>query len=236
MSARPTGSPKGAAKRSTGKTASAKAARKQTRPPPESTATTGRRPYPRATIEAATRIPFALKEKNGGNPWPPPELAAAIGLSPKNPNFFYMAAASRDFGFTEGSRDSDLISLTEFGRSYVYAASKEDEERLLREAILKVDIFQKVLEYWECQNFCVRGVFSLARDRASNCIEGMASPASSYTGLIHVPWFDQGTCSSVPTWHFVGIARRRGQIRRLRRDRSPRTAPLGGRAWRGPTI
>lgn len=152
MSARPTGSPKGSAKRSTGKTASAKAARKQSRPPPETAATTGRRPYPRATIEAATRIPFALKEKNGGNPWPPPELAMAIGLSSKNPNFFYMAAASRDFGFTEGSRNSELISLTEFGRSYVYAASKQDEERLLREAILKVDIFRKVLEYYKGAN------------------------------------------------------------------------------------
>ena len=34
----------------------------------------------------------------------------------------------------------------------------------------------------ECQNFCVRGVFSLSPDWASHCIEGTASPASSYTG------------------------------------------------------
>ena len=34
----------------------------------------------------------------------------------------------------------------------------------------------------ECQNFCVRGVFSLAPDWASNCIEGMANSASWFTG------------------------------------------------------
>lgn len=30
-----------------------------------------KRPYPRATLEEALRIPFALKDKNGGNAWPP---------------------------------------------------------------------------------------------------------------------------------------------------------------------
>ncbi len=75
-----------------------------------------RRPYPRVTLEESTRIPLALKEKNGGNPWPPADVARAVGLSHKNTDFFYLAAASRDFGLTEGSRDSDQIALTEFGR------------------------------------------------------------------------------------------------------------------------
>ena len=34
----------------------------------------------------------------------------------------------------------------------------------------------------ECQNVCVRGVFSLARDWASNRIGGTAGPANAYTG------------------------------------------------------
>jgi hypothetical protein len=74
------------------------------------------RPYPRASLEDALKIPYALKEKNGGNPWPPADVAAAIGLSHKNTDFFYIAASSRDFGLTEGSRDSEFIALTEFGR------------------------------------------------------------------------------------------------------------------------
>jgi hypothetical protein len=36
--------------------------------------------------------------------------------------------------------------------------------------------------------------------------------------LVHVPWFDQSTCSLVPTCHPAGIARKPGQIRRLRRN------------------
>jgi hypothetical protein len=111
-----------------------------------------RRPYPRVTLEEALRIPSALKLKNGGNPWPPADLAAAVGLSHKNPEFFYMAAASRDFGFTEGSRDTDLIALTEFGRDVVYAPSKPEEEAKLREALLKVEVFRKVLEYYKGAN------------------------------------------------------------------------------------
>lgn len=110
------------------------------------------RPYPRVTLEQALRIPVALKEKNGGNPWSPSEVAGAVGLSIKTNDFFYMAAASRDFGLTEGSRDSDLISLTEFGRQVVYADSEEDEEARLREALLKIDIFRKVLEYYKGAN------------------------------------------------------------------------------------
>jgi len=57
-----------------------------------------KRPYPRLPLEQAIRIPLALKEKNGGNAWPPSDLATAIGLSPKTNDFFYLAAASRDFG------------------------------------------------------------------------------------------------------------------------------------------
>src|SRR5208283_2847582 len=37
----------------------------------------------------------------------------------------------------------------------------------------------------------------------------------------------QSACSSVPTCHSIGVARRPGQIRRLRRDRSHAQPPLG---------
>lgn len=111
-----------------------------------------KRPYPRVTLEQALKVPVALKEKNGGNAWPPADVANAIGLSPKNPDFFYLAAASRDFGLTEGSRDSEFISLTTFGRDVVYAPSKEEEEKQLRQALTKVDIFRRVLEYYKGAN------------------------------------------------------------------------------------
>lgn len=49
------------------------------------------RNYPRRTLEQALRIPTAIKEKNGGNPWSPAQIAKAIGLGGMGANFFYIA-------------------------------------------------------------------------------------------------------------------------------------------------
>lgn len=111
-----------------------------------------RRPYPRVSLEQALRIPTALKTNNGGNAWPPEDVAQAVGMSHKTPDFFYLAAASRDFGMTEGSRDSDQISLTEGGRDVVYAPGKEEERAALKVALLNVEIFRRVLEYYKGSN------------------------------------------------------------------------------------
>jgi hypothetical protein len=111
-----------------------------------------KRPYPRSTLEEALKIPLALKDKNGGNSWPPEDVAKALNLAKTTNDFFYLAAASRDFGLTEGSRDSEQISLTQFGRDVVYAPSKAEEEKLLKEALTKVDIFKRVLEYYKGAN------------------------------------------------------------------------------------
>lgn len=107
------------------------------------------KPYPRESLEQALLVPIALKEKNGGNPWPPEDVAAAIGLSKATMRFFYIAAASRDFGLTDGGRDSKQISLTSLGRELLYAPSPEIENKLKRKAFLNVDIFRKVLEYYQ---------------------------------------------------------------------------------------
>lgn len=111
-----------------------------------------RRPYPRVTLEQAIKIPQAIKDNNGGNPWPPADVADAVGLSVTTPTFFYLAAASRDFGLTEGGRDSQLISLTESGRDVVYAPGKDEEQAALKDALLKVEIFRKVLDYYKGAN------------------------------------------------------------------------------------
>jgi hypothetical protein len=116
------------------------------------TKASSRRPYPRVTLEQALRVPTAIKDNNGGNPWPPIDVAKAVGISHKTPDFFYLAAASRDFGLTEGSRDSELISLAELGRDVVYAPGKDEERAALRTALLNVEIFRDVLEYYKGAN------------------------------------------------------------------------------------
>jgi hypothetical protein len=48
--------------------------------------------FPSRTLENALRVPEALKEKNGGNPWPPAQVADAMGVGAKSGNFFYVRA------------------------------------------------------------------------------------------------------------------------------------------------
>jgi hypothetical protein len=110
------------------------------------------RPYPRVSLQEALQIPLALKEKNGGNPWSPDDVANALGVAKGNPRFFYTASAARMFGLTEGGRDSRVISLTPLGRDLVYAPSPVAEEALKRQAFLNVDVFKKVLDYYKGNN------------------------------------------------------------------------------------
>ena len=91
------------------------------------------RPFPRETLEKALYIAQALKDKNGGNPWSPELVAQAVSLSKTGNTFFYLAAASRDYGLTTGTRDTATIELAPLGREVVYAASpsEEAEKKLL---------------------------------------------------------------------------------------------------------
>jgi hypothetical protein len=110
------------------------------------------RNYPRRTLEQALRVPRALREYNGGNPWPPEQVAEAVGLGPKSGHFFYVSGASRDYGLTSGSRDTAEIALTELGRRAVYPQSDAEEGAALRSAFLAVEPFRRVLEHFKGNN------------------------------------------------------------------------------------
>ncbi|MFL5495755.1 MAG: hypothetical protein ACJ8DC_15330 [Gemmatimonadales bacterium] len=69
-----------------------------------------------------------------------------------NTRFFYLAASSRDFGLTEGSRDSQQIGLTPLGRDLVYAPNPAVEQSLKMKAFLNVDVFKRVLDYYKGSN------------------------------------------------------------------------------------
>lgn len=110
------------------------------------------RTFPRRTLEQALRVPRAIKEYNGGNPWPSDQVAGALGIGAKSGNFFYISAASRDHGLTEGTRDTPQIALTELGRRAVYPQSDEVERVALLEAFLAVDVYRRVLEHFGGNN------------------------------------------------------------------------------------
>ena len=108
-------------------------------------------PFPRATLEKALQIPLALKEHNGGNPWDPDEVRKAIG-APVGNAWFYLTAASRDYGLTSGTRDTPKITLEDLGRNIVYAPDAGAELALKKEAFLGIEIFKKVLDYYKGSN------------------------------------------------------------------------------------
>jgi hypothetical protein len=110
------------------------------------------RPYPRRTLEQALRVPAALKEKNGGNAWPPDQVASALGVGAKGGQFYYVAAASRDYGLTTGSRDTAEIALTDLGRRAVYPQTGTEQAQAHLNAFLSVDSFRKVLEHYGGNN------------------------------------------------------------------------------------
>jgi len=109
-------------------------------------------PFPRATLEKALQIPLAIKEHNGGNPWEPDEVRKAIGASTGGNAWFYLTAASRDYGLTLGTRDTPKISLEELGREIVYAPDPETELTLKKQAFLRIEVFKKVLDYYKGSN------------------------------------------------------------------------------------
>ncbi|HVV51747.1 MAG TPA: hypothetical protein VHO06_18915 [Polyangia bacterium] len=106
------------------------------------------RPFPKDTLERALKIPAAIKEKNGGNPWPPEDVAGAVGLSRGAPAFYYLTASARDYGLTDGARDSKKIGLAPLGKSLVYPQSEREEAAARLEAFRKIKPFADVLAHY----------------------------------------------------------------------------------------
>lgn len=98
------------------------------------------------------KIPNAIKEHNGGNPWEPEEVRRAIGAGTGGNAFFYLTAASRDYGLTIGTPSAEKIELGDLGRDIVYAPNPETEKVKKTAAFLNVEIFRRVLEYYKGSN------------------------------------------------------------------------------------
>jgi len=105
------------------------------------------RPFPRRTLEDAMRIPNVVRSHNGGKPYAPSEVAKAVGMGMSG-TFYYLTAAARDFGLTEGTRDATTISLTHLGRQAVYPQSDAELSSAILKAFLSVEIFRKIVEHY----------------------------------------------------------------------------------------
>lgn len=107
------------------------------------------RNFPTKTVEEAAQIALKIKQLNGGNEWITEEVAKAVGKSKTNNEFYYLAAASKFYGLTEGTRDTKTFSLTKLGRELAYASSPEIEEETKVKAFFNVEIFKGVYDYYK---------------------------------------------------------------------------------------
>lgn len=106
-------------------------------------------PFPRRTIEDSLRVPTVIRTHNGGEPYDPKEIAKALNVGGKTGNYFYLTSASRDYGFTEGTRDSPVIALTSLGRQVTYPESDDQASEAKLQAFLNVDKFRGVAEHYK---------------------------------------------------------------------------------------
>lgn len=107
------------------------------------------RPYPAKTLEEALLIPKAIREQNNGNPWDTEDVAqASLGVAKSNNNFFYTAAAARDYGLTAGTRDTEKIELAQLGRDIFFAPDEDTKKVKLLDAFFSIDIFKRVFEHY----------------------------------------------------------------------------------------
>ena len=107
------------------------------------------RPYPRTPLSKAIEVIQKIKELNGGNPWPPKDVADAVGIAPRSTNFQYLISAARDYGLIEGNSRADDISLTTLGRDIVYAPNSAAEIQKKREAFFKIQVFKEVFDHYQ---------------------------------------------------------------------------------------
>jgi hypothetical protein len=75
-------------------------------------------------------------------------IAKAISSGAKTPSYFYLTAASRDYGLTEGTRDSQVIKLTDLGRQAVYPSSDEELAQAKVKAFLNIEKFGQVAKHF----------------------------------------------------------------------------------------
>lgn len=108
--------------------------------------------YPRVGLKQALEVPQKIKTLNGGEPWTADQLAKAFEMGVKANNFYYLTAAARDYGLTEGTSRTAQISIAELGKEILLAGNPQVEAQKKREAFLKVPLFKAVLEHYKGSN------------------------------------------------------------------------------------
>jgi predicted nucleotide-binding protein len=111
------------------------------------------RPFPIHSLEEALKVARALQDKNAGKPLKPLFVAEAIEIKVGSSNFREITSSSLRYGLTDGSWNSDQISLTDLGRSLTKPKSPEQELKAKQEAVLNIELFKHIYEHYKDAKF-----------------------------------------------------------------------------------
>jgi predicted nucleotide-binding protein len=143
----------------------------------EESNTGGGSEFPKHSLKAALRVPFALEEKNSGNPMPPTDVAIAIDKSPGSSDFRMLLSSSIKYGLSNGSYNQSKVALTDLARDIVAPTSDEARDRSLFAAAFAPPLFRNIFSSYKgkkvpdmqfFQNALVRD-FGVSRDQAPRC-------------------------------------------------------------------
>ncbi len=137
--------------------------------------------FPKHSLEEALRVPQALFDANGGKPLPPVELSDALNpkMSPGSSDFRVILSSSIKYGLTNGSFNSERVSLEPLGRDIMEPTSDSSKQKAIVTAALTPPTFRSIYDYFRgkklpdstfFQNTVVRE-FQVPREHASKCVE-----------------------------------------------------------------
>ncbi|WP_147283803.1 hypothetical protein [Bosea caraganae] len=106
------------------------------------------RPFPRKVLSEAVKVITAIRDNNAGKPWPPHQIADALGKKQRSSDFQYIIAAAADFGLTEGRFRAPEIRITDLGKRVCYPANEIDERRALFESFNNIPLFKQVYDHY----------------------------------------------------------------------------------------
>lgn len=92
---------------------------------------------PSISVVQAGRLAKAIAEHYAYKSTTPLRIAQALKVQPNSGSFRMLCGASAAYGFTKGAWNSPEISLEPLGQSYVRPLVEGEDERALREALLK---------------------------------------------------------------------------------------------------
>ncbi len=106
------------------------------------------RPHPPVSLAVAQQVAQAIADKNASRPMNRLLLAEAMGYSPSSSGFRDRVTSSAKYGLTEGSYNSEVISVTALGDTVTRPRNDGEQIEARRGAIRNVPLFDTLVDHF----------------------------------------------------------------------------------------